>query len=289
MADLTSSRFKGMFWGLVVGDCLGSPIQFSDKDQHPAITDMEPCAVFSTPPGYWTDDSSMAFCIAESFVRLKRYDLADIANNFVRWYQDGFWSSLPRAFDIGNATAYACRSIRDRRQLVNGEEESQGNGSIMRLAPAFIMNYGNAHLTMLYEISDLTHNSKTVRQVVERMAKVCNDHVTGKKTAIQSAYQTRDEVNNSGWAVSTLDAALWAFHATNSFADGMLAAINLGGDSDTIGAVYGQIAGSFYGYDAIPEKWLSKIKDRKKINHLIESLNQLKMQAMDRSGNATVC
>jgi len=89
--------------------------------------------------------------------------------------------------------------------------------------------------------------------------------------------------------VSTLDAALWAFHSTTSFQDGMLAAVNLGGDSDTIGAVYGQIAGSFYGYDAIPEKWLSKIKDRKKINHLIESLNQLKMQAMDRSGNATVC
>jgi len=228
----------------------------------------------------------MAFCIAESFVRLKRYDLADIANNFMRWYEDGFWSSLPKAFDIGNATAYACRRIREHRQLVNGQEESQGNGSIMRMAPAFIMNYGNPYLTMLFEISDLTHNSKIVRQVVERMTKVCNDHVAGNKTEIQSSYQTRAEVNNSGWAVSTLDAALWAFHSTTSFQDGMLAAVNLGGDSDSIGAVYGQIAGAFHGYDAIPEKWLEKIKDRKKVNSLIESLLELKMQSMDRSPDA---
>ncbi len=279
MANLTRSRFKGMFWGLVVGDCLGSPIQFTEKDQHPYITEMEPCALFSTPPGYWTDDSSMAFCIAESFVRLKRYDLVDIANNFVRWYQDGFWSSLPRAFDIGNTTAYACHNIRARKQLVNGHEDSQGNGSIMRLAPALIMNYGSPYLTMLYEISDLTHNSKTVRQVVGRMAKVCYDHIAGKKTTEQSAYKTRAEVNNSGWVVSTLEAALWAFHSTDNFADGMLAAVNLGGDSDTIGAVYGQIAGAFYGYDAIPEHWLEKIKTRKKINSLIEALIDLKMQA----------
>ncbi len=276
MDVLTRDRFKGMFWGLVVGDCLGSPIQFTGKDQHPTITDMAPCEIFSTPPGYWTDDSSMAFCIAESFVRLGRYQLADIANNFVRWYQDGFWSSLPRAFDIGNSTAYACRCIRERKQLVNGQEESQGNGSIMRLAPAYIMNYGNPHLTMLYEISDLTHNSKTVREVVERMAKICNDHIAGKKTDILSGYQTRAEVNNSGWAVSTLEAALWAFHSTTSFADGMLAAVNLGGGSDSIGAVYGQIAGAFHGYQAIPEKWLEKIKDRNKINKLIEALIHLK-------------
>lgn len=273
-----SDGYKGMFWGLVVGDCLGSPIQFSGKDQHPYITEMEPCAIFSTPPGYWTDDSSMAFCIAESFVRLGRYDLADIANNFARWYWDGFYSSLPRAFDVGKATTLACRSIRESGQLVNGSEDSQGNGSIMRMAPAIIMNHGNPSLAMLHEISDLTHNSKAVRQVVERMAKVCHQHLAGEKTDLFSIYQSREQVNNSGWAVSTLEAALWAFHSTSDFADGMLAAVNLGGDSDTIGAVYGQIAGAFYGYQDIPEKWLAKIKDRKKINQLIEALINLKFR-----------
>jgi len=265
-------RFKGMFWGLVAGDCLGSPIQFMGKDAHPQITEMEPCDIFGTPPGYWTDDSSMAFCIAESFVRLGRYDLPDIAGNFTRWYQDGFWSSLPAAFDIGNATAAACERIRATRQLCNGNEESQGNGSIMRFAPSYIMNYGKPDNQMLYEISDLTHNSNTVRRVIDRMKQVCDEHIAGTRTSLASSYRSRAEVNNSGWAVSTLDAALWAFHSTASFEQGMIAAVNLGGDADSIGAVFGQIAGAFYGFSAIPERWLNKIKDRHKINALMEAL-----------------
>ena len=89
-------RYMGMLWGLVVGDCLGSPIQFSDKDNHPFITEMEYCPVFKLPAGYWTDDSSMAFCVMESFSRLGKYDLADIAHNFVRWIDEGFWPAPTR-------------------------------------------------------------------------------------------------------------------------------------------------------------------------------------------------
>ena len=92
------NKNKGMLWGLVVGDCLGSPIQFTGKDEHPYISQMEPAVGIygrDLPKGYWTDDSSMAFCIMESFVRLKHFDLGDIANNFIRWYDDGFLSSVP--------------------------------------------------------------------------------------------------------------------------------------------------------------------------------------------------
>ena len=262
-------RFRGMFWGLVVGDCLGSPIQFSDKDRHVHVTDMIPCAYFHTPPGYWTDDSSMAFCVADSVARCGKYDLQDIADTFLRWFRDGYWSSLPEAFDVGGATAFAMHGIRSGK-LCNGSEDSQGNGSIMRLAPSYILNYGNPDRTRLHEVSDLTHCSRRVRGVVDLMADVCDEHMQGRRTVVQSAYETRDEVNNSGWAVSTLQAALWAFHTTETFEDGMIAAVNLGGDADTIGAVYGQIAGAFYGFDAIPERWLSAIKDRGKIDDLIE-------------------
>ena len=268
-------RFKGMFWGLVVGDCLGSPIQFSPKDGHPYITDMVPCKIFNTPPGYWTDDSSMAFCIAESVIRRGRYDLADIANNFVRWLDEGFWSSLPHAFDVGRATTAAVGGIR-RGSLKNGGKDTQGNGSIMRFAPSWILNYGNSDRTVLYEISDLTHNSPAVRETIDLMADICNDHIRGKRTKTPSIYQTREEVGNSGWAVSTLQAALWAFQSTDSFEDGMIAAVNLGGDADSIGAVYGQIAGLYYGYGAIPERWLAAVKDREKVNELIEQFITMK-------------
>jgi len=262
--------FRGMFWGLVVGDCLGSPIQFSEKDQHPHITEMVACPIFHTPPGYWTDDSSMAFCVADSAVRCGGYDLQNIADTFVRWYREGFWSSLPHAFDVGHATQEAIYAI-ENGSLSNGFEESQGNGSIMRLAPAYILNYGNIDRTILHEVSDLTHNSEKVRETVDLMDTVLDEHMQGRRTSVKSIYGTRDEVDNSGWAVSTLQAALWAFHTTESFEDGMIAAVNLGGDSDTIGAVYGQIAGAYYGFDAIPERWLAAIKDRDKISELIES------------------
>ena len=262
--------FRGMFWGLVVGDCLGSPIQFSEKDQHPRITEMVDCPVFNTPPGYWTDDSSMAFCVADSVVRRGGYDLQDIANTFVRWYREGFWSSLPHAFDVGHATQEAIYAI-ENGNLSNGFEESQGNGSIMRLAPSYILNYGNPDHTIMHEVSDLTHNSEKVRETVNLMAAVLDEHMQGNRTSVKSIYETRDEVDNSGWAVSTLQAALWAFQTTKTFEDGMIAAVNLGGDSDTIGAVYGQIAGAYYGFDDIPERWLNAIKDREKVYELIES------------------
>jgi len=265
------NRFKGMFWGLVVGDCLGSPIQFMGKDNHPYITEMIPCRHFNTPAGYWTDDSSMAFCVADSIVNLKRYDLDDIANNFVRWYNKGFWSSLDYAFDVGGATGSAMYRIA-HGHLQNGKEDSQGNGSIMRFAPSYIWNYGNSDHKILYEVSDLTHNSSKVRETVDLMAHICDEHLLGNRTSIKSLYNTREEVNNSGWAVSTLQAALWAFETTSSFEEGMIAAVNLGGDADSIGAVFGQIAGAFYGFDAIPERWLSAVKDRENVNSLIEAL-----------------
>ena len=215
VADDVFDKFKGMFWGLVVGDCLGSPIQFTGKDSHPYITEMVACEAFHTPPGYWTDDSSMAFCIAESAVRLQRYCLEDIAHNFVRWYRDGFWSSLPYSFDVGRATKAAIRGI-EQGHLKNGAEDSQGNGSIIRLAPSFILNYGNEDYSMLHEISDLTHNSWRVRETVTLMEQICEEHVNGRRTSVKSIYKSRDDVNNSGWAVSTLQAALWAFETTSS-------------------------------------------------------------------------
>ena len=263
-------RFRGMFWGLVVGDCLGSPIQFSDKDKHVHVTDMLPCDFFRTPPGYWTDDSSMAFCVADSVARRGGYDLQDIADTFLKWYREGYWSSLPDAFDIGEATHRAMWAI-GKGNLRNGTEESQGNGSIMRLAPSYILNYGRPDRTILHEVSDLTHDSSRVRGVVDLMADICDEHMQGHPTVVQSMYETRDEVDNSGWAVSTLHAALWAFHTTKTFEDGMIAAVNLGGDADSIGAVFGQIAGAYYGFDAIPERWLAAIKDREKVSELIES------------------
>ena len=255
----------GALWGLLVGDCLGSPIQFTDKDGHPHVTEMLPCGHFGTPPGHWTDDGSMALCVAESVGRLGRFDRADVGRNFVRWLRDGFLSSMPSAFDVGGATWRSVSAIESSGSLENGTEDSQGNGSVMRLAPSWIAARACGKPEILRECSDLTHRSRRVRQTVERMAGILDELAAKGATAAVSAYATREDCNNSGWCVSTLECALWALNTTSTFEDALVAAVNLGGDADTIGAVCGQLAGAKYGFSAIPERWLAAIKDRGKI------------------------
>ena len=261
---------KGCLWGLIVGDCLGSPIQFTDKDNHPWITDMIPCRIFKTPAGYWTDDTSMALCIMESYIRKNGYNLQDIAENFVLWFRKGCFSSLPYAFDVGSATMQAIAGI-ERGMLKNGTEASQGNGSIMRFAPSYFIARKHMAPYICDDVSDLTHCSKVVREnVIHKFYTILTEHLSGHKTVIQPPYMERSRIENSGWAVATLNAALWAFKTTDNFEDGMIQAVNLGGDADSIGAVYGQIAGAYYGFSSIPGRWIRDIKDKEKLNKKIE-------------------
>lgn len=268
---MDKKRLKGMLWGLIVGDAFGSPIQFSSKDGHAHITEMVECPVFNLPAGYWTDDGSMALCVMDSYVRCNGYDLTDIAKTFVRWLKEGYLSSIPgRSFDVGGATFSSLSDFSKTGSLVNGSENSQGNGSIMRLAPSYLIARHENRPVIMHEVSDLTHASARVREVVDRFAGILDEHLGGTRTAVKSAYATREEVDNSGWAVSTLEAALWAFNTTETFGDGLVAAVNLGGDSDTIGAVYGQVAGAFYGIEGIPERWIKAVKTYGEIDARID-------------------
>lgn len=268
---MDANKVKGTLWGLIVGDAFGSPIQFSGKDSHPWITEMVPCPVFDLPAGYWTDDGSMALCVMDSYLNRSGYDLKDIGRTFCKWMYFGHLSSITgRAFDIGGATAEAIWAIRNRGSFVNGYEGSQGNGSIMRFAPSYFIARKTGNDAILREVNDLTHTSKRVHEVVDKFAGILDEHMTGVRTAIKSAYGSREEVDNSGWAVSTLEAALWAFETTKTFEEGLIAAVNLGGDSDSIGAVYGQVAGSYYGFGAIPDRWVKSVKDWPRVNTMIE-------------------
>ena len=268
--DMDRNKAKGMLWGLIVGDAFGSPIQFSGKDSHPWITEMVKCPVFNLPAGYWTDDGSMAMCIMDSYVRKGGYDLKDIGDTFVKWFMDGYLSSKDgESFDVGGATWNACQNIAFRHQYVNGREDSQGNGSIMRFAPSYLIARALEQPKILHEVSDLTHASRRVRQVVDRFASVIDEHVDGTRTTARSEFRTREEVNNSGWAVSTLEAALWAFNTTANFEDALVAAVNLGGGSDSIGAVCGQIAGAYYGFESIPDRWVKAVKTWRKVDDMI--------------------
>ena len=132
---------------------------------------------------------------------------------------------------------------------------------------------------IMHEVSDLTHFSKTVRGVCDRFAGVLDEHLAGTRTKTGPGPELkRESVNNSGWAVSTLQAALWAFNTTETFEDGLIAAVNLGGDADSIGAVYGQVAGAYYGFDAIPERWVKAVK----MWEAVDALSEKFLKAIER-------
>jgi len=269
MNDVKRNRIKGMLLGLIVGDCLGSPIQFSNKDHHKHISEMEFCPVFNVPAGYWTDDGSMAMCIMHSYLSKNKVDIADIADTFVEWLCNGRFSSIDgQSFDVGTATSSSLMNYMRSGCLKNGEEDDQGNGSIMRFAPSYLIANGNNDI--MHSISDITHHSSKIHEVIDKFASILDLHLDGKKMIFESEYRSRDEVNNSGWAVSSLEAAIWAFNTTSSFEDCLVEAVNLGGDSDTIGAIAGQIAGAYYGFDAIPSRWVNKIKDYKNVVKMID-------------------
>ena len=265
-------KIKGMLWGLIVGDALGSPIQFSSKDNHPWITEMEYCSVFNVPAGFWTDDGSMAMCIMDSFVRKNGYDINDVAETFVKWLKNGYLSSIEgRSFDVGGATSSSLFNFANTGTLVNGVESSQGNGSIMRFAPSYIIARSLNRPEIVREVSDVTHASNRVREICDVLALILDLHMAGGRSSYGPGVETpREKVPNSGWCVDSLNAAMWAFNTTKTFEEGMIAAVNLGGDSDSIGAIYGQIAGAYYGFDAIPERWLKAVKTWEKVDVLIE-------------------
>ena len=267
----TRDRVKGALWGLIVGDAFGSPIQFTEKDNHKHITKMEPCLIFNMPKGAWTDDGSMALCIMQAAIDAKGLPSAtQVADEFLKWNFDGKHTPTGKAFDQGGATLHGLYEYRRTGSVVNGDERTQGNGSIMRLAPAYFLERFGRIYWYSEQISDLTHASEVVRDYVRRMGVVLNAHMGGLCTTIQSQFADREQARSTGWVVDTFHAALWAFNGSTDFYNGLEAVVNLGGDSDTAGAVYGQIAGAYYGFHGIPTRLIRDVMHWRHIDVQIE-------------------
>jgi ADP-ribosyl-[dinitrogen reductase] hydrolase len=165
---------------------------------------------------------------------------------------------------------------------VNGGEATQGNGSLMRLSPTALMLKTPQAVA---EVSDITHASSVVRECAATLADlirrfvfksedVCKDEVRGRYVSADNdgrlVFADRSKVRNGGHAPDTLDSALWAFLSTETFEDALVQAVNNGHDADSVGAVCGQIAGAFYGFSAIPERWVRRVKDFGKVDALVE-------------------
>ena len=296
-------RAKGAIWGLIVGDCLGSPFQFGPRctgrmswpgqDEGRPLP-MASCKTFDCPPGYWTDDGSMALCIMDSFIRRKALVVGDVAQTFLRWYRDGYLSSIEgRSFDVGGATASSLTKFGKTGSLHNGSESTQGNGAVMRFAPSFFAAYATADSEevadeLMCAVGDITHASSVVRKDIETLADIFRSHIMkGVKTKAYKEILGKtpyDNLPNGGWSPTTVQAACCYFIARNTFAESLTDAALAGGDADTIAAVTGQIAGSYYGYEAIPREWIEAVKDWRKIDGMIEQFLDLAIAQQVKSG-----
>ncbi len=244
---------------------------------------------FRLHPGEWTDDTSMALCLAESLLERRGFDPVDQMDRYVRWRSHGHLSSNGRCFDIGNTVADALRRFEATGDPWAGSTDphSAGNGSIMRLAPVPLFYAADAAqaITISGDSSRTTHGAAACVDACRYLGGLIVGALRGEtKEALLAplyhpvpgamwqldppiatiaagsfAHKSPPAIRASGYVVESLEAALWAFHHAGTFAEGCLLAVNLGHDADTTAAVYGQLAGAYYGAAAIPATWRDRL------------------------------
>ena len=297
-------RYRGCLLGLAVGDAVGAALEFRSPGSFRPITDMIGGGPFDLVPGQWTDDTSMALCLAESLIENKGFNAEDQMRRYVRWWKEGYLSSTGTCFDIGNATWAALSRFIETGDPLSGSihPNSAGNGSLMRLAPVpmfYARDPGRA-IEFAAESSKTTHRVAAAVDACRYFSalivgalngatreELMSDHycpVKGywkdhplapaiREVAAGSFRQKNPpEIQGTGHVVRSLEAALWAFHKSTNFREGCLMAANLGDDADTTAAIYGQLAGAFYGDADIPQSWIEKLSLREKILEFADRL-----------------
>ena len=317
-------RIIGSLIGLSVCDALGASVEFRPREylvDHP-VRKMEGGGTWGLDAGKWTDDTSMALCLASSLITMNGFNLYDQMVRYKWWFKYGYLSSTGNCFDIGKATRqslidfsnnqkllkihYHCRNEYEidtltwdsvqriqQFQINYGNKESAGNGALMRLAPVPLFYHHRPDLAVEYagRSAQLTHDNEKAIDACRYYAAliVAALHGLNKDQILhEDFYSTHrdwfgeiplsdeilsvakgsfkringydDGIRGKGYVVQALEAALWAFWSDeNSFEKGALSAVNLGDDTDTTAAIYGQLAGAYYGYERIPKEWIKTL------------------------------
>ncbi|MBC3300775.1 ADP-ribosylglycohydrolase family protein [Pseudomonas sp. SWRI18] len=289
-------RYRGSLLGLACGDAVGTTVEFMPRGSFTPVTDMLGGGPFSLKPGQWTDDTSMALCLAESLIRKGGFDAADQMGRYLNWWKWGYLSSTGDCFDIGMTVRTALAEFEAHGEPFAGSTQpfSAGNGSMMRLAPVVLFYFPDLQRVDDFsrQSSRTTHGAQEAIECCVVLARAIGNALKGatkkqllnvscagltapKVVAIaQGEYRDkpRADITGSGYAVASLEAALWCVQHTDSFADAVLTAANLGDDADTTAAIVGQLAGAHYGVQGIPQGWLEKLCMRDDIEKMADAL-----------------
>lgn len=301
---------KSVMLGHAVGDALGVPVEFCSREEldRDPVKDMRGFGTYDVPAGSWSDDTSMSLATLRALTD-KDWNLDSIMQNFVKWLENGEYTSTGEAFDVGrtcfDAIMKYARGNTPAKECGGVDEYSNGNGSLMRIHPfvlygCFAMqlhtdDYYWNWLALMTTASSLTHahdRSKLACCIYGFCLSFLLKEQTksallkGLEFAHGELYYwpefeyyrrifdsdfadlSRDEIKSTGYVVDTLEAALWCVLTTDNYRDCVLRAVNLGGDTDTVAAVAGGLAGALYGYYNIPEEWLDTLACRQYIEGL---------------------
>ena len=288
-------RYRGALLGLAAGDAVGTTVEFRPRGSFTPLTDMVGGGPFGLAPGEWTDDTSMALCLAASLLECG-FDPRDQLRRYLRWRDAGYWASNGRCFDIGNTVAAALRRFEASGDPHAGstDPQSAGNGSLMRLAPVVLYCHPDRARAGRYaaESSRTTHAAAECLDACRLFAELLCRALDGEDRdavlapaalAASPALEAitrgdyRDKpasaIRGSGYVVASLEAALWSFATTRDFASAILKAANLGDDADTTAAICGQLAGAHYGLDGIPRPWRQRLAQAGAILELADGLH----------------
>ncbi len=292
MTSMTSrDRAVGALVGLAAGDAVGTTVEFENPGTFEPVTDMVGGGLFRLERGQWTDDTSMAMCLAESILDVGDLDPADQLRRYVAWWQHGYWSSNGFCFDIGGTTAAALHRFESTGAVTDPhvDQEHAANGSLMRLAPVPIRWHSDIAQAAerAGESSRTTHPASRPVDACRLYAAMTAALIQGRpldevldpgfwkygpldprvEAVARGSWRTKEppEIRGSGYALDALEAALWAVAGARDFRDAVLRAANLGDDADTTAAIAGQLAGAAWGWDGIPVSWRSWITHGERI------------------------
>ena len=302
--------------GVAIGDALGVPVEFKNRNylKEKPITDMIGYGTHTQPAGTWSDDSSLTFCLAEALI--EGYTIEKSANNLLKWYSENYWTADGEVFDIGNTTLKVIIKLKNGVSASESgltTEQSNGNGSLMRMSPLIIYLKDEpieTRFKIIKEESSITHahmvsviacfyfvefgigllNGKEKFEVYKELQKTIPDFLrTQSISEKEIKYFERLLISNinideeevifsTGYVIHTLTASIWCLLTTNSFKEAVLKAVNLGEDTDTTASVVGALAAIIYGQSQIPEKWINTIKRKDDIidlgNRLFNSMKK---------------
>ena len=295
----TKSRVAGVFIGLTTGDALGVPVEKKECGSFEYVDEMVGGGIYNLPPGAWTDETATALCLAQSLLITHDLDVYDLAERFKRWVENGENSSTGVCVGIEQKLLDFVENYGKTERFDSNSlnQKVRGNSVLARAGPVACIHWDNLDMAskIARQQSYLTHSSEIVAAASEYLTLALSHLIAGRNWDFVCDMPIKDDwpseielIAKGQWihkkidnlkptknVVDILEASVWCIGNSQSFEESLTKAVNLGGNSDTVGAVTGQLAGAVYGLEAIPIRWFDQLLKIEKLTDVAMEMVEL--------------